>query len=299
MRYIPSAWKHETKNIHQRKDPNAMSKKNNKIQQDDPKQYLAARKGVKEDNLVEEISENFDRFEAWIIENGKYILGVCIILVIGVAVFFTVSHFQTESRKKATLRLANAEKTADLEKVLKEVSPSTPGYDVAQIRLARAFAAEKKYDQAFAAYQAVAARKSDPFLANRSCLDSAYIREIAGKRKEAVALFAMVADDKTALPDHRTEAAYAAGRLFLAAKDIPSAKKYLGMFDPMQLNTPVAAQWAAIARSMLYRIPSGKAPVKKAVAPAKKTPAKKAVAPVKKAPAKKAVAPAKKAPVKK
>ena len=279
-----------------------MSKKNNKIQQDDPKQYLAAQKGAgntKDENLVEEISENFDRFEAWIIENGKYILSVCIILVIGVAVFFTVAHFQSEARKKATLRLANAEKIADLEKVLKEVSSSTPGYDVAQIRLARAFAAEKKYDQAFAAYQAVAARKNDPFLANRSSLDSAYIREIAGKTKEAVVIFAMVADDKNALPDHRTEAAYAAGRLFLAGGDIPSAKKYLGMFDPMKLNTPVAAQWAAIARSMLYRIPSGKAAVKKTVAPAKKAAVKKAVAPAKKAAVKKAASPAKKAAVKK
>ncbi|MBO5724347.1 MAG: hypothetical protein J6S58_05900 [Lentisphaeria bacterium] len=274
-----------------------MSKKKDKIQQDDPKQYLAAQKGAgnaKDENLVEEISENFDRFEAWVIENGKYILSVCVILVIGVAVFFTVTHFQAQARKQATLRLANAEKIADLEKILKEVSSSTPGYDVAQIRLARAFAAEKKYDQAFAAYQAVAARKNDLFLANRSNLDSAYIREIAGKAKEATVIFAMVADDVNALPDHRTEGAYAAGRLFLEAKNIPAAKKYLGMFDPLKLNTPVAAQWAAIARSMLYRIPSDKAPSKKAVAPAKK-----AVAPAKKAPAKKAVAPAKKAPAKK
>ena len=74
-----------------------MSKKKDKIQQDDPKQYLAAQKGAgnaKDENLVEEISENFDRFEAWVIENGKYILSVCVILVIGVAVFFTVTHFE-------------------------------------------------------------------------------------------------------------------------------------------------------------------------------------------------------------
>lgn len=239
-------------------------------------QLLAAKKSDlpkgANDNLVDEISEDFDRFETWVIANGKYILAVCVILIIGVAVFFTVRQITESSRKAATQKLSNAEKVEDLEKVLKETSASVPGYDVAQLRLARQYAAAKKYDQAFAAYKAVADRKNEPYISNRARLDSAYIKELAGKYAEAAAIFALVADDSTVLMDQRAEAAYAAGRLFLLQKNTVSAKKYLSMMDPLKMTTPVSGQWASLAHAMLTRMPADK---KTPAAPVKKAPAVK------------------------
>ena len=45
------------------------------------------------DNLVDEISENFDRFETFVIGNVKYILAGCIVLLIAVAVVFRLFSF--------------------------------------------------------------------------------------------------------------------------------------------------------------------------------------------------------------
>lgn len=229
------------------------------------------------DNLVDEISENFDRFETFVIGNVKYILAGCIVLLIAVAVVFTVIHFRSQARAAETLRLANAEKIEQLEKVLKEVSPSVPGYDTAQIRLARQYAAEKKYDLAFNACKAVADRGGDLYLSGRARLDSAYILEQSGKAGEAAVIFAMVADNAEALPDFRAEGAYAAGRLFLSLKNEASAKKYLSMNDPVKATSPISAQWAEMSRAVLYRIPAAQVPAagKTAAANTKAAPAAK------------------------
>ena len=127
-----------------------------------------------------DMSEQLDLIETWLIANVKYILAGCILIVIGVAIFLTVQHVRTQSIKADTAKLAAAVKIDQLESALKSTSTSIPGYDVAQIRLARLYASDKKYDQAYAAYNAVAERKNDLFLSVRSRLDSAYIKELAG-----------------------------------------------------------------------------------------------------------------------
>ena len=125
-----------------------------------------------------DISEQLDLFETWVIANGKYILIACILIVIGVAIFLTVQHVRTQSIKADTAKLSAAVKADQIEAALKSTSASIPGYDAAQIRLARLYAADKKYDQAYAAYYAVAERKNDLFLSVRSRLDAAYIKEL-------------------------------------------------------------------------------------------------------------------------
>ena len=154
---------------------------------------------------------------------------------------------------------------------------------MAQIRLARFYAAEKKYDPAYACYMAVAERKNDPYLSARSRLDAAYIKELAGKNAEAAAGFAWVADSSEIMPDLRAEGAYAAGRLFLLLKNEAAARKYLSMTDPMKAASQVASQWGMLAQALLNRmsVPA----VKKAAPAAGKTvvpPAKKALPAAKK-----------------
>jgi len=265
-------------------------------------------KAKEEADLVEDMSENFDRFEMWVIANGKYIAAVCILILIAVGVFLTVMHVRESSVKSATARLAEAAKIDQLTEALKNASSDVPGYDMAQIRLARLYAADKKYDQAYSCYIAVAERKNEPYLSARSRLDAGYIRELAGKNAEAAAVYALVADSSDIMPDLRAEGAYAAGRIFLLLKNETAARKYLSMFDPIKAQSQVASQWAMLSQALLNRMPAPKvravpmsqaAPAKKAAPAASPAPAKKAAPAAKPAPAKKAAPAAKPAPAKK
>ena len=252
-------------------------------------------KAKEEADLVEDMSENFDRFEMWVIANGKYIAIACALILIAVGIFLTVMHIRETSVKSATARLAETAKIDQLTEALKNVSTDVPGYDMAQIRLARLYAADKKYDQAYSCYIAVAERKNEPYLSARSRLDAGYIRELAGKNAEAAAVYALVADSSDIMPDLRAEGAYAAGRIFLLLKNETAARKYLSMFDPIKAQSQVASQWAMLSQALLNRMP---APKVRAVPMSQAAPAKKA-APAKPAPAKKAAQAAKPAPAKK
>ena len=257
-------------------------------------------KAKEEADLVEDMSENFDRFEMWVIANGKYIAAACILILIAVGIFLTVMHVRESSVKSATARLADAAKIDQLTDVLKNTSSDVPGYDMAQIRLARLYAADKKYDQAYSCYIAVAERKNEPYLSARSRLDAGYIRELAGKNAEAAAVYALVADSSDIMPDLRAEGAYAAGRMFLLLKNETAARKYLSMFDPLKAQSQVASQWAMLSQALLNRMP---APKVRAVPMSQAAPAKKAVpaakpAAVKPAPAKQAAPAAKPAAAK-
>ena len=257
----------------------------------------AQENGKKEESdFAEDMSENLDRFETWIIANGKYIAAACILILIAVGIFLTVMHVRESSVKSATARLADAAKIDQLTDALKNTSSDVPGYDMAQIRLARLYAADKKYDQAYSCYIAVAERKNEPYLSARSRLDAGYIRELAGKNAEAAAVYALVADSSDIMPDLRAEGAYAAGRIFLLLKNETAARKYLSMFDPIKAQSQVASQWAMLSQALLNRMP---APKVRAVPMSQAAPAKKAAPAVKPAPAKSAAPAAKSAPAKK
>ena len=271
------------KKLKKRQQAAAAMQDNSKLLLQDKNAAEAGKKD--ESDFAEDMSENLDRFETWIIANGKYIGAVCVLILIGVAVFLTVVHFREKSVVEATAKLAAAVKIEQLEKVLKDTGSDTPGYDMAQIRLARLYAADKKYDQAYAAYVAVAERKNEPYLSARSRLDAAYVKELAGKAAEAAAVFALAADSADFLPDLRAEGAYGAGRLFLQLKNETAARKYLSMFDPMKAQSQVASQWGMLSQALLNRMPAPAVkavPVKASPAPAKKAPAAKAAPAAKK-----------------
>jgi|GEM_PF-985002 len=235
---------------------------------------------TEESNMVEEMSESLDRFETWAIANGKYILTACILILVGVAIYLTVSHLRTKSIEADTAKLAEAVKTEQLEKVLKTVSASVPGYDAAQIRLARNYASGKKYEQAYACYIAVADRKNEPYLCGRSRLDAAYMKELAGKNADAAAVYAMVADSPDMLADLRAEGAYGAGRLFLLLKNESAARKYLAMTDPLKASSQGVLQWARLSQALLNRMPAaGKKAVPVPAAKAEKTAKAKSASP--------------------
>ena len=259
------------KKLKKKKQAAAAMQDNSKLLLQDKNSPEAEKKD--ESDFAEDMSENLDRFETWIIANGKMIAAVCVLVLIGVAVYLTIVHFREKSVTDATAKLAAAVKIEQLEKVLKDTGADIPGYDMAQIRLARLYAADKKYDQAYSCYIAVAERKNEPYLSARSRLDAGYIRELAGKNAEAAAVYALVADSSDIMPDLRAEGAYAAGRIFLLLKNETAARKYLSMFDPIKAQSQVASQWAMLSQALLNRMP---APKVRAVPMSQAAPAKKA-----------------------
>lgn len=228
------------------------------------------------ESLVEGISEDMDRFETWAIENGKYILVGCVVLVIGIAVVFSVMHLMEKSKEKGVDQLAKAATIEELEKTLGESSSET-GRDVALMRLAQLYIAKKDYAAAIRNLEKVVQGMKEPYIAYRAQLDIGYVNELAGKSDAALVAFAGVADAVAAPLDFRAEAAYAAGRLCYAKKDLTAAGKYFSRFDPARAASQQAKQWASLSRAALNRLPPASKPAAPApaVVPAKAVPAVK------------------------
>lgn len=234
----------------------------------------------------ESIGEEFDKFELWFIENGKLILAVCILLLLGVAAFYTAKYV-IESKKSASIALfANADTPEKLEKAINSSSDS-PQAVAGMMRLAALKLEKGDFKGAMALYSRASAASKDIYLARRAALQCAYLQEKMGKNAEAVKLYAKLADELSAPADIRAEAAYAAGRLFFNMKNMISARKYLTLFNETNSN-PVVVQYVANCRALLNRMPAEKKVVKQAVKQAVKKPA------VVKKPAAKAPAKAKK-----
>ncbi|MBR2363614.1 MAG: hypothetical protein IKA79_00290, partial [Lentisphaeria bacterium] len=256
-------------------------------------------------DLTDNISENFDKFELWFIDNGKKIFAACLAILVIVAAFYTVKYVMEKNRAEVSARFANAESAEKLQTILNE-NADAPEATAAAFSLAADYAKKKEYDKAIALYTRLAQNNKDEFLSRKAALNVAYLTEIKGDKNSAVTLFVRIADDLKASEGIRAEAAYAAGRLYCNAKNMASARKYLSLFDTANMVNREAGQWAAMSRALLNRIPAEKvvmapvvkkaAPAVKKVAPAAKkaAPAVKKVAPAAKkaAPAVKKVAPA-------
>ena len=270
-----------------------------KIQGIAPEKTAAGNKGKAETapagDLADGISENFDKFELWFIENGKKIVAVCIVILIAVAAYYSVQYVINKNKAEVSSKFANADTAEKLMTVLKENS-NAPEAFAASLAVAADHVAKKEYDKAVALYTKISQSAGDEFVARKAALSVAYITEVKGKEKEAALLFARIADDIKAPEGIRAEAAYGAGRLYFKAKDTVSARKYLSLFNSSSMTGRDAGQWAALSRAILNRMakpaPVKMVPVKKSAVPA----VKKAPAAAKKAPAvKKAPAAAKKA----
>ena len=252
-----------------------------KIQGIVPEKTAAENKGKAEaapaGDLADGISENFDKFELWFIENGKKIVALCIVILIAVAAYYSVQYVIKKNKAEVSSRFANADTTEKLMTVLKENS-NAPEAFAASLAVAADHVAKKEYDKAVALYTKISRSSGDEFVARKAALSVAYITEVKGKENEAALLFAGIADDIKAPEGIRAEAAYGAGRLYFKAKNTAAARKYLSLFNTDSMTSRDAGQWAALSRAILNRLekaaPVKMAPVKKSAVPAvKKAPA--------------------------
>ena len=205
------------------------------------------------DNLVDEMSENFDRFETWVIGNGKYLLAGCIALVVIVAVVFTVIAVRNAAAQADAEMFAKADTIESLTAALAK-SPSAASAPEARFRLASLFLEKKDYAAAQKQFEELAKNTSDAFLAQKAALALGYLDELSGKQDAALQVFAGIADNGQVFADLRAEAAYAAGRICAAQKNFERARTYLSRFRPD--NRSVTGVWGAYANALLRELPA-------------------------------------------
>ena len=222
------------------------------------------------DSFIDELSEDFDRFETWVIGNGKVLVAACVVLVLIVAIVFTVIVARNSAAQKNAEMFAKAKTIEEITAAL-EKAPSALSAPEARFRLASLYLEKKDYASARTQFEQIAKDASHAFLAAKANLSIGYLDELAGKKDEALKVFAALADNVQTLPELRAEAAYAAGRICFEQKNFERARGYLSRFRADQGT--VTGIWGTYAAALLRDIPA--APAQKSVAapaaPAQKT----------------------------
>lgn len=174
-----------------------------------------------------------ERFEMFFAANWKKIMAAAVAVVVVITLVFAIRLHVANNAKRASAKLAAASSAADLEKALAE-NADAAGADAARFRLAGMYIAEKKYAQAQTALDKLADSAAEPSLRNKARLSAAYMLEMSGKLADAAQRFSAIAAQHSNPSVMRAEAAYAAGRLYLALNKKAEAKQVLNQLQLME-----------------------------------------------------------------
>lgn len=218
-------------------------------------------KGGGNENIIEEIGDDFDKFEVWVMQHGKTILiaSAAIVLVI-VAVFGAILMKKASDNKK--VRLFAAAKTQEQLAGVIAKYPDFPSASDARLRLAMILIDKKDYSTASSQLEKVAKTESaDEFVRGRAALNMAYVLELQNKQKDAAQSFDSLASSGRLPDDIRAEAVYSAGRLYVQTGDNAKAKSVLTRIDTKTAKTQASFYWAQMSRNLLDRMDAVDAPV--------------------------------------
>lgn len=204
------------------------------------------------------VSQELDRFEAWVIENSKKILIGSGVIVVVVAIVASIWMWVDGAEGRSRKAFAAAVTQEQIENTLKKFDKG-PAAAEARVRLARILAKNKNYVKAAALLEQVA---NDPeaisFLRGRAAVDAAGNYELAGKAAEAEKAYAAAADNTAFDEAVRVEAAYGQGRLLAAKKDYAGARlafKRAAVKNPANKSVSF---WSGLAGRAMDRLPAGK-----------------------------------------
>ena len=181
-----------------------------------------------------------ERFEMFFAANWKKIMAAAIAVVVVITLVFAVRLHLANAAKRASAKLATASTAADLEKALAENSDAA-GADAARFRLAGMYIADKKYAQAQAVLDKLAVSAAETSLRDKARLSAAYMLEMSGKLADAAQRFSAIAATNTIPSSIRAEAAYSAGRLYLALNRKTEAKQVLNQLQLMEVSQSATA----------------------------------------------------------
>lgn len=218
------------------------------------------------DSISENIAEDCDTFEVWFIENWKKVMYGCGVILIIVAVWFTIGQIRKNAEAKYRAAFANARTQAQLEEVLKKY-PEGPSACEGRDRLAKWYLKANNLKDALEQFGLIAADpKAAPFVKGRAILDSGYIQEKTGMYKEALAKYEQAASATGFGEEIRCEGWYAAGRMHVLLKNTEKARAAFKRAMPARPRSMASVFWRSQAQAALERLPSVPAPA----APAKK-----------------------------
>ena len=204
------------------------------------------------------VSQELDRFEAWVVGNSKKIMICSGILVVVIVVAVSVWSWVKGAEDRSRQAFASATTQEQIESTLKKYDKGAAAAE-ARVRLARMFAKNKEYAKAAALLEQVANDAAViSFLRGRAAVEAAGNYELAGNAAEAEKAFAAAADNTAFDEAVRVEAAYGQGRLLAAKKDYAGARL---AFKRATVKTPAnrtVAFWSGLAGRALDRLPAGK-----------------------------------------
>lgn len=230
---------------------------------------------------MNEVIDEFDRFEYFFASNWKKIVWAAVAVVVVVSAVVCVKYFVEKSRLEAA---AAYDKAADIAALEKAVADNGDAPATVYLKLASMYLDKKDYANARKNLALAAADEDMQEMQYRARLNIGYVDELEGKYNEGAALFADFAKN-TRTPGsaaYVAEAYASAGRLYLLAGKKSDARKILEtgrnfIQSASGDERPAMQSFGSMINSMLatfYAAPAKKAAaVKKA---AKKPAVKKA-----------------------
>lgn len=204
--------------------------------------------------IIETLFTDEERAGMFLASNWKKFVALALIAVVAVTIGFAVLKHREKTRKEATVRLAMANTVAELEAALAEV-PDVAGVAAARFRLAKLYADRKEFDKARQTLKPLAESSEDAAVRGQAQLKRAYLLELdpKAKKEDAAKEFDVIAASADCGVATRAEAAYAAARLYIEAKQTDKAKLVLDRIT-LQLNAQTNSQNAAYWKERLTNL---------------------------------------------
>jgi len=193
-----------------------------------------------------EITE-FDKIELFVAKHTKSIVIGAIAVVLLVAAGVIVNHFMSVANEKSLSAIAEAQTAEELEAVITSEN-SHKGVTSAQLKLAKIYLSEKKYDKVNAVYTAILKSSAPDTVKSRIKLNQIAIDEVQGKIEVALDKYKKLGAEFAMSKEVRAEANYAVARILVSQGKAAEAKTLL---------TTLAADksaWSAQADQMLKRL---------------------------------------------
>lgn len=190
--------------------------------------------------------------EIWFEKNWKKVVAIVVCaIVVGMAVFASI--YLKKQNDSNMMKAFAAAETAELAALL-EKSPNAAGSASARIRLADALIEKKDYAGAKAQFQTLANDASAAAeLRSRAKLGIAACDELSGNKKAAAESYMRLSNDSSVPSRVRDEAAFHAGRLFVAVADL-RGREILKKLADSPMDSAMANPWKAHAAALLKNL---------------------------------------------
>ena len=209
---------------------------------------------------MNEVMDEFDRFEYFFATHWKKIVAVAVIIVIGVGVYAAIAYTMKRNSEKAALAYSSAKNLAELEAAVAQYK-NPPAW--VNVRLGSYYIEKKDYAKAATVLQAAAQDSSTPEFQWRAMINLALLKENQGKYKEAADEAMKIA--KVRVPGSTLFALEGyvaavrnynlAGNKAAALKTIEDAKTFLKGL-PQNPNNEMAIQYSIVFNLMASEINS-------------------------------------------